>query len=92
MSKIIRKLLQLFSVIIIGKTSQLNNIEFMTIDCREHVGIPIKTTILTKDNWVILLNLVHIGNIQLLAIFHNLAANEHWFLPENSKISINTPK
>jgi len=25
--------------------------------------------------WVILLNLVHSGNLQFLAIFHNLAAN-----------------
>jgi len=29
--------------------------------------------------WVILLNLVHTGNLQLLAIFYNLAANEHGF-------------
>jgi len=32
--------------------------------------------------WVILLNLVHTGNLQFLAIFHNLAG----------KTSINTPE
>jgi len=42
--------------------------------------------------WVILLNLLHTGNLQFLAIFHNLAANEHGFLPKISKISIYTPK
>jgi len=41
---------------------------------------------------VILLNLVHTGNFQFSAIFDNLAANEHGFLPKTSKISINTPK
>jgi len=42
---------------------------------------------------VILLNLVHTGNLQVLAIFYNLAAsNEHGFLHKTSKISINTPK
>jgi len=29
--------------------------------------------------WVILLNLVHTGDLQLLAIFHNIAASEHVF-------------
>jgi len=42
--------------------------------------------------WVVLLNLIHTENLQLLAIFYNLAANEQRFLPETSKISINTPK
>jgi len=37
-------------------------------------------------SWVILLNLVHIKNFQFLAIFYNLAANEHGFLPKTSKI------
>jgi len=32
--------------------------------------------------WVILLNLVHTRNIQFLAIFYNLAANEHVFCPK----------
>jgi len=41
--------------------------------------------------WLILLNLVHTGNLQFLAIFYNLAANEHGFLPKTSKISINIP-
>jgi len=42
---------------------------------------------------VILLNLVHTGNLQFLAIFFtNLAANEHRFLPKTSKILINTLK
>jgi len=44
------------------------------------------------STWVILLILVHTGNLQLLAIFHNLAANEHGFLLKTSKISITTPK
>jgi len=35
-------------------------------------------------------NLVHTGNLQFLAMFYNLAANEHRFLPRTSKISINT--
>jgi len=39
-----------------------------------------------------LLNLVHIANLQFLAIFHNLTVNEHGFLSKTSKISINTPK
>jgi len=39
-----------------------------------------------------LFNLVHTGNLQFLAIFHNLAANEHAFLPKTSKISITTSK
>jgi len=42
--------------------------------------------------WVILLNLVHTGNLQFLAIFYNLAANEYGFLPKNSKLWMNTPK
>jgi len=42
--------------------------------------------------WVILLNLVHTGNLQFLAIFHNLAGNEHVFLAKTSKTSINTPE
>jgi len=46
----------------------------------------------TEWNWVILLNVVHSGNLQSLAIFHNLAGNEHGFLPKTSKIPINTPK
>jgi len=29
--------------------------------------------------WIILLNLVHTGNLQCLAIFHNLAVNDHVF-------------
>jgi len=36
--------------------------------------------------WVILLNLVHTGNLQFSAIFYNLAANEHAFLLKTSKI------
>jgi len=43
-------------------------------------------------NWVILLNLIHTENLQFLGIFYNLAANEHGFLPNATKISINTPK
>jgi len=35
---------------------------------------------------VILLILVHPGSIQLLAIFHKLAANEQGLLPKTSKI------
>jgi len=36
-----------------------------------------------KINCVILLtNLVHAGNLQFLAIFYNLAANEHGFCPK----------
>jgi len=42
--------------------------------------------------WVILLNLVHTGYFQFLAMFHNLAGNEHGFLPKTSKTPINTPK
>jgi len=38
------------------------------------------------NNWVILLNLVHTGNLQFLAIFYNLAANEQGLLPKISKI------
>jgi len=45
-----------------------------------------------SKTWVILLNLVHTGNLPFLAIFHNLAANEHGFLLKTSKMSINTPK
>jgi len=36
--------------------------------------------------WVILPNLVHTGSLQFLAIFLNLAANEHGFLSKTSKI------
>jgi len=32
--------------------------------------------------WVILLNLVHTGNLQFLAIIYNLADNEHGFFPK----------
>jgi len=42
--------------------------------------------------WVILFNLVHSVNLQFLAIFYNLAANEHGFLLKTSKILIITPK
>jgi len=31
------------------------------------------------------LNLVHTGHLQFLAIFHNLAGNEHGFLPKTSE-------
>jgi len=41
---------------------------------------------------VILLNLVHAGYLQFLAIFYNFAGNEHGFLPKTSKAPINTPK
>jgi len=41
---------------------------------------------------VILLNSVHTGYLQFLAIFPNLAGNEHGFLAKTSKIPINTPK
>jgi len=37
-------------------------------------------------------NLVHTGNLQFLAIFYNLASNEHGFLLKTSKAPINTPK
>jgi len=39
--------------------------------------------------WVIPLNF---GNLQFLAIFHNVAANEDGFLPKISETSRNTPK
>jgi len=42
--------------------------------------------------WVILLNIVHTQNLWFLAIFHNLAGNEHGFLAKTSKTQINTPK
>jgi len=42
--------------------------------------------------WVILLNLLHTGYFQFLAIFHNLASNEHGILAKTSKTPINTPK
>jgi len=42
--------------------------------------------------WVILLNLVHTGHLQFLAIFHHLTANEHGFLMKTSKTPINIPK
>jgi len=35
------------------------------------------------NKWVILLNLVHTGYLQFLAIFHNLAGNEHGFFDQN---------
>jgi len=42
---------------------------------------------------VILLNLVHTGYLQFLAIFHNSTANGHgFFLAKTSKTPINTPK
>jgi len=41
---------------------------------------------------IILPNSVHTGNLQFLAIFHNLAANEHNFFSKTSKTSINTSK
>jgi len=40
--------------------------------------------------WVILLKLVQTGNLQFLAIFHNLAANEHKILPKISEALRNT--
>jgi len=45
-----------------------------------------------EKSWVILPNLVHTGYLQFLAIFRNLAGNEHGFLPKTSKAPINTPK
>jgi len=36
--------------------------------------------------------LLQTGNLQFLAIFYNLAANEHGLWPKASKISINAPK
>jgi len=42
--------------------------------------------------WVILLNLVHTRNLQFLAIFYNLAADEYGSMPKTSKTSINTLK
>jgi len=42
--------------------------------------------------WVILLNLVHTGYLQFLAIFHNLAGNEHGLLAKTGKTPINTLK
>jgi len=33
-------------------------------------------------SWVILLDLIHTRNLQLLAIFYNLAANKHEFCPK----------
>jgi len=37
-----------------------------------------------EKTWVILLNLVHCtdGSLPFLAIFYNVAANEHWFCPK----------
>jgi len=53
-------------------------------------NVNISNTILNRSKgyclWVILLNLVHTVNVQLLAIFYNLPANEHGFLPKPSKI------
>jgi len=51
----------------------------------------VKSGILIYHKSVILLNSVHTRNLQVLAIFHNLAANEHRFLLKASKILINTP-
>jgi len=45
-----------------------------------------------KVTWVILLNLVHTGYLQFLAISNHLTANEHKFLIKTSKTAINTPK
>jgi len=45
-----------------------------------------------NSKWIILLNLVHTENLQFLAIFHNLAANEHRFLLQTSERSRDTPK
>jgi len=42
--------------------------------------------------WVILLNLVHTGYLQFLAIFHSLTANGHGFLAITSKTPITTSK
>jgi len=39
---------------------------------------------------VILLNLVHTGYLQFLAISHNLSDNGHGLLPKTSKAPINT--
>jgi len=50
------------------------------------------TIFITISKWVILLNLVHTGYLQLLAVFNNLAGNEHGFLPKISTALINTPK
>jgi len=46
----------------------------------------------TTNHKAIYGNLVHTGNLQFLAIFYNLAANEHGFLPKTSKILMKTPK
>jgi len=46
----------------------------------------------TIVRWVILLNLVPTGYLQFLAIFHNLAGNEHGLLAKTSKTPRNTPK
>jgi len=40
---------------------------------------------LTLGIWVILLNLVHTGNLQFLAITCSLTANENGFLTKTSK-------
>jgi len=45
-----------------------------------------------KCFWVILPNLVHTGFLQFLAIFHNLAGNEHGLLVKTTKTPINTLK
>jgi len=42
-----------------------------------------KTKIRIISNRVILLNLVHTGYLQFLAIFHNLTANGHRFFGQN---------
>jgi len=51
-----------------------------------------RSEIWSERMWVILLNLVHTGNLQFLAMFYNIAANGHGFLLKASKISINTLK
>jgi len=47
---------------------------------------------LLDSMWVILLNLLHTGNLRFVALFHNSATNEHGVLPKTSKISVNTLK
>jgi len=42
--------------------------------------------------WVNLLNLVHTGYLQFLAIFHNLTGNKYGLLAKTSKTPINTTK
>jgi len=42
----------------------------------------LRLAIFLNRSWIILLNSVHTGNLQFLAIFYNLAANEHGFCPK----------